>query len=447
MSPQIAHPPFELGTVPTLRETLGYLAKHRGETFVVKISSKLIGSSVLSSIIRDLAALHRIGIRVVIVAGTTSQIDAELKLVGSESKVVDGFRITTDESISTATAAAASNCNQIMMRFAESGINALIGNWVKARGVGVLRGTDFQSTGVVQSISTDILRTLLEQSFVPIVPNIGWSAAGKPYYICANKLATSLAMRLGASKLFFVSSTVTVPRDLVIPTDITVRENGVIESLTLKQATDLMSANLSVIATEYTDYIDCGRCACGYGVSRTHIVDGLTDGSILSEVFSQDGIGTMIYADEYANIRQATDADIADILRIQEPYVKQGILIPRTADQIAAKIVDYAVYEVDGFIHGCAALHPFSDGSVEIAGIAVSEHYRKWGVGRKLVQFWMKKSIAYGYFKLFLLTTQTSDWFVDLGFAKGTVADLPEEKASEYNPARASQIFVKDLKK
>jgi amino-acid N-acetyltransferase len=123
------------------------------------------------------------------------------------------------------------------------------------------------------------------------------------------------------------------------------------------------------------------------------------------------------------------------------------VLVARTADQVAAKIDDYAVYEVDGFFQGSAALHLFADGSAEIAAVAVSEHLRRWGIGRKLVQYLMDRAHRLGLDRVFLLTTQTSDWFAELGFVKGDLGDLPPEKASVYDHARSSQIFVKRLPK
>jgi amino-acid N-acetyltransferase len=439
----------EQEAVPALREALGYVARYRGETFVVKIESGLIESAAFPGLMRDLAALHRMGIRVVVVPGSRRQIDAVLKTWEVEAPVAGGIRITTEEALPFVTLAAFDVCNRIMTNLAESGVSALIGNWVKARGMGILDGIDYQLTGTVQSLRTDILRQLVGQDFVPIVPNIGWNSAGRPYNVSSTQLAMELAVQLGANKLFFLCDERPDLDDnnLELPEDVHLRENGLLESVTLRQAEELLARNPDAIREPHRGYIDRGLEACRKGVRRTHIVDGLEDGALLREVFSQDGIGTMVYANEYDHIRRATLADVQDILRLQEPYVKQGVLVPRTADQVAAKIADYAVYEVDGFVQGGAALHLFTDGSAEIAAVAVSEHLRRWGIGRKLVQYLMDRAHRLGLDRIFLLTTQTSDWFAELGFVKGDLGDLPSEKAAVYNHSRGSLIFVRVLRR
>jgi amino-acid N-acetyltransferase len=155
----------------------------------------------------------------------------------------------------------------------------------------------------------------------------------------------------------------------------------------------------------------------------------------------------MVFANEYDHIRRAEVSDVREILRIQEPYVAMGQLLHRTAEQVEGKIGDYVVYEVDGFVQGSAALHPFSDGSAEVAAVAVSEHLRRWGIGRKVVQFLIEKAHRSGFDRVFLLTTQTSDWFADLGFVRGDVGDLPPEKVDVYDHKRGSMIFVRVLRR
>jgi len=438
----------EQEAVPILREALGYVARYRGEVFVIKIESGLLDAPVFPALLRDIASLHRMGIRVVVVPGSRRQIDAVLRTWEVEAPMVDGIRVTTEEALPFVTLASFDVCNRIMTLLAESGVNALIGNWVKARGLGVLGGTDFQLTGSVQSLRTEILRQLMGQEFVPIVPNIGWNAAGHPYNVSSTQLAMELAVQLGASKLFFLSDEKPRIGDGVeFPVDVGLRDDGMLSSLNLAQVEELLSLNGEKVGQPYRDYLTRALEACRKGVRRVHIVDGLEDGALLGEVFSQNGQGTMVFANEYDHIRRAEVNDVREILRIQEPYVAQGQLVPRSAEQVESKIGDYVVYEVDGFVQGSAALHGFSDGSAEIAAVAVSEHLRRWGIGRKVVLALIDRAHKAGYDRVFLLTTQTADWFSELGFVRGDVADLPAEKAQSYNPDRRSMVFVKVLRK
>ncbi|MBK9576110.1 MAG: amino-acid N-acetyltransferase [Fibrobacterota bacterium] len=434
--------------VPALREALGYVARHRGEVFVIKLESGLVEASVFQSLMRDIASLHRMGIRVVVVPGSRRQIDAMLRTWEVESPMAGEVRVTTEEAMPFVTLAAFDVCNRIMTHLAESGANALIGNWVKARGLGVLDGIDYLLTGSVQSLRTEILRQLMGQEFVPIVPNIGWNSAGRPYNVSSTQLAMELAVQLGASKLFFLcDERPEVGPDLVLPEDVERGDSGMLSSLNLGQAEEFLDTNALRVSQPYRDYLRRALEACRKGVRRTHILDGQEDGALLREIFSQDGQGTMVFANEYDHIRRAEVRDVPDILRIQEPYVAQGVLLPRTAEQIEAKIGDYVVHEADGFIQGSAALHPFPDGSAEVAAVAVAEHVRRFGVGRKIVQFLLQKAVRMGYDKVFLLTTQTSDWFADLGFERGDLADLPQDKVSAYDIKRRSLVFVRTIRR
>jgi amino-acid N-acetyltransferase len=438
----------EQDAVPALREALGYVARHRGELFVIKIESGLVDGPVFPSLLRDLAMLYRMGIRVVVVPGSRRQIDQILNTYGIESPMVGGVRVTTPQALPFVSLAAFDVCNRIMTLLAESGLNALIGNWVKAKSLGVRSGTDFLLTGTVQSLRTDILRQLVGQEFIPIVPNIGWNATGQPYNVSSSQLAMELAVQLGANKLFFLcDEPLEIGSTLDLPADVNQREDGLLSSLNMEQADELLKRNPDAIRRSHRDYLQRGLEACRKGVGRTHIVNGLEDGALLREVFSQDGRGMMVYANEYDHVRGALLSDVHDILRIQEPYVEAGALVPRTADQVAARIADYVVYEVDGFVQGAAALHPFPDGSGEVAAVAVSEHLRRWGIGRKLVQYLVQRAHKIGLDRVFLLTTQTSDWFAELGFERGDLSILPPEKARTYNQERRSMIFVRYLRK
>jgi len=429
--------------VPALREALGYISRYRGETFVIKLESGLLEDSIFPSLARDVALLHSMGVRIVVVPGSRRQIDRVLKAYGVKTQIVEETRITSEESLPLVNLAAFDVCNRLMTAFAESGLNALIGNWVKARAVGVRDGVDYQHTGLVQGLRTDTLRELLEREFIPILPNIGWSNSGKPYNISSTQLAMEVAAQLGAAKLFFLCDEKPVSAEgLELPPEVEVREDGLLSRLSLSQVQELLEKNPESLRQPQRDYFRRSLDACRRGVHRAHIVDGNLEGALLREVFSRDGLGTMIYVSEHENIRRARSEDVADMLRIMEPYVAKGILVPRSVAFVQERIEDYVVYDVDGFVQGCAALHPWSGNSAEIAAVAVAEGTRRSGVGRRLVQFLMGRARQNAIANLFLLTTQTSDWFAELGFVRGTVSDLPTEKREGYNEKRGSQVFV-----
>jgi amino-acid N-acetyltransferase len=177
-----------------------------------------------------------------------------------------------------------------------------------------------------------------------------------------------------------------------------------------------------------------------------HIIDGRIEGMILKEIFSNRGFGTMIYANQFENIRPMVHSDIPEVLSLMQPLIDDEILVPRTEEQLEQGLADYVVYEVDGTLHGCGALHVLSAGQAEIAGIAVDETYGNQGIGKKIVSYLLEKASGLKLKKVFILTTQSADWFSQLGFVKADVSDLPKERRQTYSKKRRSLVFTYNLR-
>jgi amino-acid N-acetyltransferase len=178
-----------------------------------------------------------------------------------------------------------------------------------------------------------------------------------------------------------------------------------------------------------------------------HIVDGRVEGMVLKEIFTNQGLGTMIYANQLENIRSMEYGDIPEMLGIMQPLVEEGVLVARSADDLEQNKEDFVVYEVDGTIHACGALHAFPEKSGEIAAVAVDENYENRSIGKKVVTFLIERAVRLKLKRLFVLTTQTADWFAQLGFVEGSIDDLPVEKRSKYNKQRNSRILVYTVSK
>ena len=226
-----------------------------------------------------------------------------------------------------------------------------------------------------------------------------------------------------------------------------VTDSGVISALDIEQAQEILDLNPDKLNFAQVDYLKNAISACKAGAKRVHLISGETQGSVLQEVFSSRGDGTMVYANQYSCIRSATTDDIPDILRMMQDYIAKGYLIPRTQESISEKLSDYVVYAIDNAIHGCGALHAFEDNTAEIAAIAVAANYRKSGVGAAIVRHLIATARMRGYRMAFLLTTQALDWFYQLGFRDGALEDLPQSKREHYNRKRNSRILVMDLQK
>ncbi len=412
----------------SIREVFLYLKKFQGKSFVIKIDHPLTEAPVFPSLIRDLAELRNLGINILIVAGARERIDEVLARYGVASTMEDSVRISTPDAMPFIKMAAFDVANRIMTVLTANDIRAVIGNWVRARTLGVVKGIDYMSTGRVERILTDQLGELLRDGVVPIFPCVGWSTSGEPYNVSSNELASLLAQSVNADKLFFVTKHHT------------------------EQPSKMTTAEVSTYIEEHSgddheflDLLRFARDTCSHGVNRVHIVDGNLDGAILQEVFSNLGVGTMIYGNQYEQIRKVRSGEIPSVLRIMEPWVQAGHLIRRSHSELLEEADSIYVYEVDGALHGSAGFKPYDEHQAEITGLAVDEQFVELGIGRRLVEYMIETARKSGYRELFVLTTQAFDWFRQLGFVQADIARLPEQRRHSYDPARSSRIMILTL--
>jgi amino-acid N-acetyltransferase len=428
--------------VEAIRQAFGYITRFRGETFVLKLESSLLSHPLFPLLIKDVVLLHQMGINVILVPGTRDRIDEVLKKYDIRCKTVNGMRVSPADAIPLIKMAAFDVCNKIMTMLAESGAHAVIGNWVRAKSVGVRNGVDFQNSGIVEKVRFDIVKKVIGEGLIPIFPNIGWSAKGKPYNLSSSELAYSIAVEMGAAKLFFVIGRLGIlAQSYKIPKDVYVSSDGVISQLKMAQAGAFLDLNAADSYDEQLDLVSFAYRACKNGVRRVHVIDGRVEGMLLKEIFSNRGFGSMIYANQHDNIRPMAIGDVPEVLRLMQPVIDDGVLVPRTAADLEEHLEEYVVYEVDGTIHACVALRVYNDRQGEIAALVVDEMYANLGIGKRMITYCIERATAAKLKAVFVLTTQTSDWFTQLGFTQGKVADLPRERQKSYNKKRNSLIL------
>jgi amino-acid N-acetyltransferase len=299
---------------------------------------------------------------------------------------------------------------------------------------------------VVEKILTEPLQQLLNQGMIPIFPCIGWNAAGKPYNVSSDDIAVAVAEALKAEKLFFVTnSDGFMESRFNLPGGLVKNSDGRVARLSLEEAEEVLRLNAGNPDSDLK-YLELALAACRKGTERAHVVDGRMEGAILREIFSNLGIGTMVYGNDYESIRPMGAEDIGDVLRLMQPLVLEGILVRRTGDDLIAKQADYVVYSIDDVVHACGALHDYGEGQAEIAAIATNPVYRHLSMGRKIVSFLLDKAERLGFARVFALTTRTLDWFEQMGFVETTLETLPAKKRDTYDHARKSRIFALELK-
>jgi amino-acid N-acetyltransferase len=432
--------------VELIREVFRYTQAFQGKTFVLQLDDGILLRDTITSLMRDLVLLHRTGIRIVIAAGARQRIDEILARYNIACEKHRGVRISSPEAIPFIKMAAFDSANRVMTSLSGQGVNAVIGNWVRARSLGVVDGIDFQDAGVVDKIRVDLLRGVIEQGAIPILPCIGWSASGKPYNVSSRQLATELASALQATKLFFLAEIdqLTTAR-YKVDTDVDRTPEGRISRMTVDQAARFCALNESEAYDLGCELVGLGLQASTRGVERVHIVDGRSDGVVLQEIFSNLGVGTMVHANQYQSIRDMKRSDIPDVLRLMQPLISRGLLVNRTEQDLQERIDDYVVYETDGMVHGCGALHIYDDVQAEIAGLAVDDDYERFGIGQRIVRYLIEGARRAGMQRVFVLTTQASDWFEQLGFRSGSVNDIAPGKQQRYDHARKSRVLLYDV--
>ena len=425
----------------SVRDVIRYLQKFKNATLAIYLDDKTISSSLFSSHIRDIAMLHQAGLKVVLIPGARRRIDEILKNAGIKWTYQSNFRVTSQEAMPLIKMAAFDVSNIVMTSLAANGITAVIGNWVRARGRGVLNGFDYGTAGEIDRLETDAIRTVLNDGFIPIFPCIGWNAAGHPYNISSMLLAKQVAINLQADKLFFMMFDEEInSQKFIIPEGFALSEAGTIPAMNLEEVEAFLEKNSSA-DNDIRNLMKASEEACRSGVTRVHIVNGNMDGVLPCEIFSGLGSGTMIYTSNYGKVRPMVQTDIPSVLSIMRPFVESGKLLPRTEEQISASLEDFIVYELDGGVHACAAIHFYDDGQAEIAAVAVDENYAHMGIGPKLIDNLISQAGAGQASSVFIMTTQAADWFETLGFEEDDIDSIPDERRKLWSRERNSKVY------
>ncbi len=432
-----------------IRDVIRYIHRFQNALVVIYLDDTVLDSTVFLSHIKDIAMLHQAGLRVVLIPGSARRIDEILSREGMKWQIKDGCRITGQDAMPLIKMASFDVSNQVMTALAGVKISALIGNWVRARGRGVLDGFDWGTVGDIDRIDSPAIDKVLDAGFIPIFPCIGWSIAGKPYNISSLRLAEAVAVHLHADKLFFLVPGAEITAEhFIIPHNIGISEEGKVPALDLQELDAFISANKdygSADREKLLDLLGLAGKACESGVTRAHILDGAMAGTLPCEIFSDLGSGTMVYTSNYGKIRDMTHDDIPAVLSLMQPFVERGILLPRTKQMLDEQYTAFIVYELDGAIRACASLVPYSDGQMEIAALAVDASCSHLGIGPKLMSFLKNRARERKAKGVFLLTTQTADWFENLGFVPSDISTLPQQRRAIWTPGRGSKVLRMEL--
>ena len=434
-----------------IRDVIRYITRFKNATVVIYLDDDIIDSPLFVSHIRDIALIHQAGLRVILVPGARRKIDEYLSKNGISWTYENGIRITPVEAMPLIKNAAFDAANVVMTSLAGENLTAVIGNWVRARGKGVLSGVDFATAGEIDKLDDNTIETILNNGFIPIFPCIGWSLNGKPYNISSAQLASQIATHLQADKLFFLLPDAELSaKNFTIPKDLGLSPEGCIPAMNIEELDEFLELNKNQTndsEQKIISMLELAKKSVQSGVTRVHILNGSIEGTLPCEIFSDLGSGTMIYKSNYGKFRAMRREDISAVLSLIRPFVSKEILLPRSEQQMEAEYNDFIVYELDGAVRACAALHIYDRSQAEIAALAVDETCAHIGIGPKMIEYLIEKAKTVSIESVFILTTQTADWFEKQGFVADSIDTLPERRRKIWNPKRGSKLFRLNLKK
>ncbi len=425
-----------------LRHASPYINAHRDRTFVIMLPGEGVAHPNFGNIVHDLVLLHSLGVRLVLVHGSRPQIEARLAARGLTPRFHRDLRITDTptlecviDAVGQLRIAIEARLSMDMAASPMQGARLRVsgGNFVTARPIGVLDGIDYHHTGEVRRVDRKGIGRLLDERTIVLLSPLGYSPTGEIFNLACEDVATRAAIDLGADKLVLFGA-----------------ERGLLDAegrLVRELRPQQVPAHLVRLGGQYQgELLDAAAQACRGGVKRAHMVSFAEDGSLLTELFTRDGGGTLVDQEQFEQIREASIEDVGGLMELISPLEEQGILVRRSREVLEREIGQFSIVERDGLIIACAALYPLADSeAAELACLAVSPAYRHGGRGDELLERIEARARALGLKTLFVLTTRTAHWFRERGFQPSSIERLPASRASLYNYQRNSQIFEKTL--
>ncbi len=420
-----------------LRGILKYVPRFRDQVFVIAIDGSILADENLPNLLLDIAVLRSLHIGVVLVHGIGKQLHDASTERNIPISDVHGLGVTDAPTLQIGVEASARAAHFIMEGLTQSGLKCAITNAIRATPVGIVKSIDQQFTGKVERIDHTLIRHLMDAQIVPLISPIAFDREGRSLRINSDHLATELAIALKATKIIFLC-----------PFPGLEIAGQVKRHIAIDELEDILQKTPESIGENARSKAFHAVKAIKAGPPRVHLVDGQVYEGLLTEIFSNDGIGTLIYGNDYQQIRRAARRDARTIYNLTRSAVKREELLHRTLQSIEKNIDQYYVFEIDENPVACMAIRLYPEfNSAEIASLYVLPTYQRVGVGKKMVSFACMEARRRGAARLIALSTQTSPFFESVcGFELANRDVLPPERQTLYDQShRQSRVLVKNL--
>ncbi len=421
-----------------LRGILQYVPRFQGQIFIVAIDGSIVADENFGNLLVDVAVLRSLGIKLVLVHGIGHQIQELSTMRKIPISNADGTGLTDAATLDLAIRASSRVSHALVEGLTQNALKCATTNAVRALPLGIIRGVDQQFTGKVERIDRDFLTELIEKQIVPVVSPIGFGPDGRSLRVNSDLLAAELAEALHATKIIYLTPQPGLEIDDEIRHDIS------IDALR-----KIIDTEPSRISPESLSKAQHAVKAIETGTPRVHILDGRVFDSLLNEVFSSDGVGSLVYGNDYQQIRKARKSDVRLIYNLTRAAVRREELINRTQQAIEKNIDQFFVYEVDENVIAVVTLYFYPDKPqlAEVGSLYVMPFYHNRGIGKKMVEYACLQAKERGATSIIALSTQSFGFFTNvMGFEEATKEILPETRLKLYDESgRNAKVLLKSL--
>lgn len=410
--------------VADLRGILQYVPRFRDRIFVVAVDGEIVASPNFANILLDLAVLRSLNIKVILIHGAGMQIGQLAQDRGTIITSPDGTGIIDDATLKLSVEAATNVMNEVMQGLTSVDLRAAYANVIIAHPAGILGGVDFQHLGRVERVDTQALELFLNQGIIPLIPPLGFDGEGRTFRVNSDAIAVEVAEAMRAMKIIYLTGA-----------DGLSVGGEIVRQISMGEAEDAVKKKRALITPKLLSKLEHAARACRQGVPRVHLLNGNINEALLAEVFSPDGVGTMIYSNEYQQIRRVFKKDVRAVMALIRQSVASEELARRTRADILSQLEDYWVLEIDRNLIGCVAVHLYPDQKkAELACMYVAKNAEGQGYGRKLMNFAEQLAAEKGMQFIFALSTQAFNYFQQKGgYVEVTPDELPPERRKKYD--------------
>jgi amino-acid N-acetyltransferase len=421
-----------------LRGILQYVPRFQGQIFIIAIDGSIVADENFSNLLVDVAVLRSLAIKVVIVHGIGHQIQELSVIRNIPITNVDGTGVTDAATLDLAVRASSRVAHLLVEGLTQNSLKCVTTNAVRALPTGIIKGVDQQFTGKVERIDKEFIRELIDRQVVPLFSPIAFGPDGRSLRVNSDLLAAELAEALHATKIIYLTPQPGLEIDGEVRRDISV---DALRKILQDDPTKLAESSHSK-AVHAVKAIETGT-------PRVHVVDGRVFDSLLNEIFSNEGVGSLIYGNDYQQIRKARKGDVRMIYNLTRSAVKREELIYRSQQAIEKNIDQFFVFEIDENIIACVTLYFYPDqpATAEVGSLYVLPFYHNRGIGKKMVEYACLMAKERGAATVIALSTQSFGFFTNvLGFQEATKEILPEARLKLYEESgRNAKVLVKQL--